>query len=160
MGLMALPGRLYLDANILIHLLEGNDALASALAALFVRAWRRNLLLVTSELTLAEVLVVPIRERRSRMIKRYDDLLRSNVHFEVSLVDRSVLHSAASLRASYRSLKLPDAVHLGTALKAGCSHFLTADLKLNGLYDHDDGTTEIVRPQITYLDALATERDQ
>jgi hypothetical protein len=27
MGLMALPGRLYLDANILIHLLEGNDAL-------------------------------------------------------------------------------------------------------------------------------------
>jgi predicted nucleic acid-binding protein len=152
---MALPRRLYVDANIFIRLLEGNDQLAAALGGLFARAWGQGIALVTSELTLAEVLVVPIREGTERGIKRYDDLIRSNNSLEVSAVDRIVLRSAAALRASYRTLKLPDAIHLATALRADCSQFLTGDLKLSGSYGEAARSTQVVRPEIAYLDGLA-----
>ena len=158
---MALPERLYVDANIFIRLFEGNDALARALGDLFTQRVEQPPFALTSELTLAEVLVLPMREGRSRSIERYDAWLRSSGYLEVVPVDRSILWSAAAIRAEHQSLKLPDAIHLATALRAGCGHFLTADLKLDGSYRIDSeagaGTVEVVRPDIGYLRSLITE---
>jgi predicted nucleic acid-binding protein len=52
--------RVYLDANVLIRMMERTDAAADASARLFSIAERGKLKLVTSELSLSEVLVGPI----------------------------------------------------------------------------------------------------
>lgn len=42
----------------------------------------------------------------------------------------SVLFRAARLQACFGSLKLPDAIHVATAMAFGCSHVSTADKRL------------------------------
>ena len=64
MGLVSLcEGRLvYLDTNVFIYALEGYPAFAEPLAALFRGIDNGTCRAVTSELTLAEVLVKPIKD--------------------------------------------------------------------------------------------------
>ena len=50
------PSPIYIDANPFIYVVEGRDALAAPIKALFASLRERPGLAVTSELTLAEVL--------------------------------------------------------------------------------------------------------
>ena len=70
--------RLYVDANIVIHLVEHKDDLAKALADLFTAPRVGPPFLVTSELTLTEVLVTPCREGNDRLVYRYEASIWSN----------------------------------------------------------------------------------
>jgi predicted nucleic acid-binding protein len=81
---------------------------------------------VTSELTLAEVLVKPIRDGNSTARDTYDRMLRTKPFLSVLPINRDILVDAAGLRAA-TSLKLPDAIHAATALLRGCTTFLTND---------------------------------
>ena len=162
---MALPVRLYVDTNIFIRLFEAKGDVSEALAELFLRAPRAAApFLATSELTLAELLVGVFRQRNDRLIDLYGTWANTNPYVEAGPVDRLILRSAAVLRARYGSLRLPDAIHLATALHMRCSHLLTDDLKLRGTYElfnHHWGLTigpaavEIVRPDVEYVRALA-----
>lgn len=123
--------RLYLDANILIMLGEGKGEIADLLTELAAQQEPEPTpFLCTSELSLAEILVVPYRENNDELIDRYDGWLTSGSFMEVGPVHRSVLWYAAVLRATYKSIKLPDAIHVATAIAFGCSHMLTADSRL------------------------------
>lgn len=123
--------RLYLDANILILLGEGQDERASLLTELAVAQQPDQApLLCTSELTLAEVLVKPYREQDGRLIRQYENWMVPGGFMEIGPVHLSVLRYAAVLRAQYKTLKLPDAIHISTALGFGCSHFLSGDARL------------------------------
>ncbi len=55
------------------------------------------------------------------------------------------------------SLKLPDAIHLATALGTGCSHILTDDRGIGRASLPADAQIEILRPDATTLDALIQE---
>ena len=163
--------RLYVDANIFIRLFEGNDELATALAALFLteNAFGSEPFLATSELTLAEVLVTPYREKNDRLIRVYDNWTVSNSYLEVGPIDRQVLWYAALARAKYRSLRLPDAIHLSTAMGMRCSHFLSADKRLGDKYEltHEryglikgPVSIDIVRPETNFIEALIRAMEQ
>lgn len=84
-------------------------------------------LLVTSHLTLAELLVKPIELGRSDLAHLYDNWTLTNSYIEAVPLVRDILSDAARLRASDKALKLADAIHLTTARGTGCSHFLTND---------------------------------
>lgn len=56
----------------------------------------------------------------------YRDSIRNSNLLTVCPVTRDILIEAARLR-SLSSLRLPDAIHLATAINAGCSAFLTND---------------------------------
>ncbi|MBO6724924.1 MAG: PIN domain-containing protein [Rhizobiaceae bacterium] len=123
--------RLYFDTNVIISLGEGTDEIAGLLTELFGKQVPSEMpFLCTSELTLAEVLVKPYRERDDHLIRQYESWLVTGDMIEVGPVHRSVLQYAAVLRSQYRSIKLPDAIHVSTAIGFGCSHFLTGDLGL------------------------------
>ncbi len=132
---MAEVSRLYLDANIIIHLVEHNDDLAKAFVRLFTAQARGRPFLVTSELTLMEALVSPYREKNDQLIDRYDDAMISNSQLEVAPIVRPVLWYAAVLRSQYPALKTPDAIHVSTAIGMRCSHLLTADKRLANRYE-------------------------
>lgn len=133
MGLIdALAGRrTYVDANIFIYLFEDPAQYGAALRPVVRSIDDGRLSAATSELSLAEVLVRPIRERPS-FIPIYHRYLRSRPFFDVLPVTRAVLVEAARLRAAMR-LKLPDAIHAATAQQAGCEVFLTNDGRINTL---------------------------
>jgi predicted nucleic acid-binding protein len=128
MGKLSVPAgaRIYLDANILIHLVEGYPAKHRELDLLLQRIENADVRAVTSELSLAEVLVKPHMENNARLIDLYEGLLVSSPQLEVVPVTRQVLRQSAMLRAA-SGTKLPDAIHVATALDAGCGHFLSED---------------------------------
>lgn len=81
---------------------------------------------MTSELTLAEVLVKPIRENNAGLRDQYERILRTSRVLTVLPITRDVLVAAATLRAG-SSLKLPDAIHAATSIAANCTTHLTND---------------------------------
>lgn len=118
--------RVYLDANIVIYAVEGFANLAAQLRSLLEALDAAEIVAVTSELTLAEVLVKPFKDQNQAVQRAYKMFLTPTPVLHLIPVNRSVLEEAARLRAA-SGLKLPDAIHLATANSHGCNSFLTND---------------------------------
>lgn len=126
--------RVYLDTNVFIYALEGYPDFVDELTELFESLDEGNLSAVTSELTLAEVLVRPFIDRNIERQTAYQQALQSSDVLEVVLVSRDVLIEAARLR-SIANLRLPDAIHGATARLTRCETFLTNDRQLLAIPD-------------------------
>ncbi|MBP1851716.1 type II toxin-antitoxin system VapC family toxin [Rhizobium halophytocola] len=128
--------RIYLDANIIIDLVQGVDELHDRLVRLVGEAeLAASPVFVTSQLTLAETLVRPYRNRDEDLLLAFEGMLKTNAWLEVAPVADAMLYFAAVLRAEHKSLKLPDAIHLSTAIAMECSHFLSADRGIHDRYE-------------------------
>jgi len=131
MGLMADLGRgpVGLDTVVFIYFIEEHVQFLPVLEPLFkeVDGGRREL--VTSALTLLEVLVVPYRSGDLLLAGRYEALLTQSRGVRVAEISRDHLRAAAQLRAA-TGVKTPDSLQLVAALAAGCSTFLTNDRDL------------------------------
>lgn len=66
---------IYLDTNIFIYALEGDTELKGLVTPLFAALDTGDVHGVTSELTLAEVLVHPLRAKDTELADRYERLL-------------------------------------------------------------------------------------
>ena len=118
--------RVYLDSNFFIRFVESRD---EALLLLFERAAADLLTLHTSELTLAEILVDPIKLGDTSRAGAYADLLRTDEWLEVIPISREVLVRSAEVRATIGN-KLPDAIHVATATTSSCNVMLSSDKRL------------------------------
>ncbi|WEK05039.1 MAG: PIN domain-containing protein [Candidatus Devosia phytovorans] len=124
-----MPSLVYADTNVFIRAWEGGHELTTALIDLLEIRHGNAPVFATSELTLAEILVHPLRDHDRRLRIRYERLLEPSDWLRVGEVDRTILLGAALLRSRYR-LKLPDAIHAATALQLGCESILTGDTAL------------------------------
>lgn len=121
-------GMIYLDTNILIDMVEATGEAPDLMRRMRIdHPVDQPAKFVTSALTLAEVLVHPLRENRQGVAALYRRMLSGEAWLSVIGISPDILEHAAALRAARRSLKLPDAIHVATAMQAGCSHFLTQD---------------------------------
>jgi len=130
--------KLYFDANVFIYAVEGSDDIAGRLRTLFELLSSNLSLAVTSELTLAEVLPKADDARR----RNYLELILYSGLFDLHPVTRDVLMETADYRRvagvsrpgaskPYVSMpKLPDAIHVVTAVRAGCDRMLSFDRAL------------------------------
>ncbi len=116
--------RAYLDANVFIYALNAFPPLVPVLTALFTLIDHGHLQATTSELTLAEPLVKPIRDKDLPAQQACQGILLNDTRVALVPITRQTLIESARLRAT-TSLKLPDAIHLATASLAGCDVFLT-----------------------------------
>ncbi|MEO7297138.1 MAG: type II toxin-antitoxin system VapC family toxin [Verrucomicrobiota bacterium] len=121
--------RVYLDANIFIYALEAYAPFVSELTGLFESLDRGEIFAVTSELTLVETLVKPLLDKNLVRQQAYEQAIQNSTGLEVIPVSREILREAARLRAE-TNIRLPDAIHLATALESSCNVFLTNDRKL------------------------------
>ncbi len=128
MGSLTLPdgATAYLDTNIVIAFVETDRW---DLLDVFDMAAAHQSRLVTSDLTLAEVLVKPMKEGLDLMIDVYKAFLTSGDVLTVAPIGQDVLAEAARLRASLGN-KLPDAIHVATASLHGCTAFVSDDRKV------------------------------
>lgn len=131
MALLAdLPsGKVYLDTNVFIYAVEAVPEYAAAIETLFGRIDDRSLVAVTSELTLGEVLAKPFEVGRQDIAATYEDMLTPSAWLSVLPVERSILIRAARIQ-SQLALRLPDAIHVATAVAAGCRAVLSNDRRL------------------------------
>lgn len=119
--------RVYLDSNAFIYAIESSDEIATVLHSLFGILRRRALPAYTSEFTLAEILTrANAAQRRS-----YFTLILHSGLFALIPVTRDILIKTADYRTSvdqkHAMPKLPDAIHVVTAAKAGCDTFISFD---------------------------------
>ena len=91
-----------------------------------------SLTAITSELTLAELLVKPCRDKATKQQEKYKTAIASRNNFYVMPVLRDLLVEAAAIRADTQ-FKLPDAIHIATAIRTNCTTFLTNDKQLKKL---------------------------
>jgi predicted nucleic acid-binding protein len=129
-----IPGnRLYLDTNVWIYALEGYAAYIAILTDLFGQIDEGNLRAVTSELTLAEALVKPFIDQNVERQHVYQRVLQNSAHLQLIPITRQILVRSAELRATESLLKLPDAIHVTTALVSHCDAFLTNDKRIRDI---------------------------
>ena len=121
--------RVYLDANAFIYTLEGEPPLMDQVLPLLALLDAGEAEAVTSELTLAEVLVRPYRMDDAGLVDQYERLLAPSPHLRRVSVSLAHWRAAARIRAQTR-LRLPDAVHAATAEAEGCTLLVTGDRRL------------------------------
>lgn len=131
MGLTgALPEKtVAVDTAIFIYFLEEHPAFAPAIRELFQAADRGEVALVTSGVTLLEVLVQPYRVGNLALAERYESLLTRSRGLTLVPLHPRLLRAAAQLRAVH-GVRTPDALQLAAALMSGCGAFLTNDRRL------------------------------
>ena len=131
MGLMAELGLgpVAIDTAVFIYFIEEDPRFLPLVDPLFREADHGTRELVTSALTLLEVLVVPYRAGNRHLADRYEALLTRSRGIRLVDLTRDQLRAAAQLRAT-TGIKTPDALQLVAAIGAGCQTFLTNDRRL------------------------------
>ncbi len=125
-------GPVALDTAAFIYFIEEHPRFARVIAPLFEEADRGERRLVTSGLTLLEVLVIPYRAGDIALADRYEALLTRSRGVELIDLGRVQLRTAAALRAVH-DIRTPDALQLAVALTARCGSFVTNDREIPSL---------------------------
>jgi predicted nucleic acid-binding protein len=121
--------RIFWDSNLFIYLLEDHPKFSPAVANLRRKMLERGDQLLTSALTLGEVLVKPLALGDLKLCRTYEDLLGKAAI--VLPFDGKAARRYAAIRSD-RSVKAPDAIQLACASEAGVDLFVTNDRRLQG----------------------------
>jgi len=127
---------IYLDTHVFIAAIEGDQSeIGTLLWALFAAGVSQWVVLVTSQRTPAEVspkAAAPIQSTHIDLIVRGGSLALRSVSREI------LIETAAYRRASIKKspdgresmVKLPDAIHIVTAIHSQCRKFLSDDAQI------------------------------
>lgn len=131
MGIVASVGSgpIAIDTAIFIYFAGRHATYADLVRPMFGAADRGELELVTSAVTLLEVLVVPYRAGDFVLAERYETLLTRSRGLTLVAMDLVQLRAAAQIRARY-GVKTPDALQLAAAVTTRCTTFVTNDRRL------------------------------
>ena len=121
--------RIFWDTNLFIYLFENYGPLSKATVELRKRMLARGDQLLTSTLTLGEVLVKPLENGDTVLCARYEAGIPAAAL--ILPLDIAAAKIYASLRSD-RSLRAPDAVQLACAAAARVDLFVTNDARLQG----------------------------
>jgi|SRR5690242_892547 len=121
--------KVFFDTNLFIYLLEDSGDRGARVGDLVQRLSERKDELLTSTLTLAEILVKPLSLGDEVWAGRYEKLL-NGPGISVLSFDRACARIYAQLRQD-RTLKAPDAIQLSCAASARCDLFISNDDRLS-----------------------------
>jgi predicted nucleic acid-binding protein len=115
----------YLDANAIIAAVEQDAGLQLSTLTDLARLADLH----TSEITLHEVLVLPLRLGNASLVRAFETLFDAASIISVAPVTRRILVRAAELRA-ISAMKMPDAIHVASAEIAGSDVIVSHDRRL------------------------------
>ena len=121
--------RLYLDTAPVIYYVQGVTPFFPVVDRLFQEIETGAVSAISSPITLAECLVLPLKFDDPDLQQSFTDFLTDTEWIYIVNIDPKIGKQAANLRVRY-GLKLPDALQIATAIAANCQAFLTNDIKL------------------------------
>ncbi len=122
--------RVFWDTNIFIYFFEDNGEVGRSARALRERMLRRGDQLITSAMTVGEILVKPRQEQDFDLCDAYERAITATAL--VLPFDLEAARRFAVLRLN-RSLEPPDAIQLSCAALVNTDLFVTNDTRLSGL---------------------------
>lgn len=122
--------RAYFDTNIFIYLIEAHPENHEKVVSLIRHLEATHCAIHTSELTLAECLAKPFAKGDRDAQNLYMTSIKTSEFLTVKPITRKILVEAARFRAQTKN-KLPDCIHLATALVNECDIFVGNDQRLN-----------------------------
>ncbi len=124
-----LPPLLGVDAMVFVYHFEANPVFGEAAGRVLQATEDGRLSLVTSILSLMEVLVVPKRNAATALARRYRDFFGGFPNLTMVEIGTEVVEVASDLRARFR-VRTPDALHIATAMVARAEGFISEDGRL------------------------------
>src|SRR5688572_5130361 len=106
-----------IDTAPLIYYIEQHPDYIERVRAFFTSLAQGDFRVVTSTVTLLEVLVHPLRRGDEQLAHQYHDILLSSPNISTLPVTYATAQEAAELRARY-NLKTPDAIQIAVAISA------------------------------------------
>jgi len=120
--------RIFWDTNLFIYLFEGSGKSSTQVMALRSRMLERGDQLMTSAITLGEILVKPIQNGDAKAVAYYRKLIATTAAV-IPFEEKAAL-AYARLRAD-GSLRPPDTIQLACAAAAGTDLFITNEARLH-----------------------------
>ena len=120
--------KVFFDTNVFIYLFEDYEPFSSMVDAIWRRMIVRGDRLVTSAMTLGELLIKPSKLGQASLVEQYDRAIRTRA--QVVSFDPAVAWRYASLRATH-ALRNADAIQLACAAHFGVDLFITNDKHLH-----------------------------
>ena len=121
--------KIFLDTAPLIYYIEEHSYFAPLLNELFLLKGKEECQFISSVITLTEVLVLPLREKKLDLAQKYETIMTSSKSIELVDISVKTAKITAQLRAKY-ALKTPDAIQLAVAIHHSADYFLTNDKRL------------------------------
>lgn len=137
--------RIFWDTNLFIYLLEDKGELTERVVSLRQRMVERRDQLLTSALTLGEILVKPLKDGDDALAEQYEQAITASA--EVLPFDAATATRFATVRRDH-AVRPPDAIQLACASLARVDMFITNDQRLS----------RKVVPGIHFIQSLATAR--
>lgn len=119
-----------LDSAPLIYFIEKHPVFHPRVRPFFLAMQRGEFEVVTSTMTITEVLVHPIQQKNVTLSTTYRDILQNASHLQTVPLTADIAEIAARLRADYK-VRTPDAIQVATAIATKADFFLTNDFKLS-----------------------------
>jgi len=119
----------FIDTSPFIYFIEGHSKYKNELQKIFKANDQGRIKMITSVITLLEVLVLPLKLNRLNLANEYEKILTKSPHLEILQVDVETVKIAARIRANFQ-LKTPDAIQIATAIQNKANVFLTNDKDL------------------------------
>lgn len=126
--------RVCVDTSPIIYFIEKHPKYLDLLHSFFVEVDAGNIEVITSTVTLLEVLVLPIKTNNLALVEKYRDILLFSEGFTTLEIFREISELSAKLRAKY-TIKTPDAIQIATGILYGANQFLTNDPYLRKISD-------------------------
>ncbi len=120
--------RIFRDTNLFVYLLEDKGELTERVLLLRERMVERDDELLTSALTLGELLIKPMEADNDFLVRRYEQAIAAAA--AVIPFDRTAAPVFAAIRRD-RTIRPPDAIQLACASVAGVDLFITNDRRLS-----------------------------
>ena len=121
--------RLYIETASFIYYVEDHSKYSDKMERIFGEIDQLQIEIMTSVITLTETLTIPLRTGDKTVEQAYRMLLQATQNITLMPITVRTAERAANLRAQY-NLRTPDALHVASAIEAGCDGFLTNDLTL------------------------------
>ena len=120
--------RIFWDTNLFVYLFEDSSARTEQVVALRERMIERHDQLLTSALTLGEILAKPLAAGNGELMRRYKQAITARA--TVLPFDQAAASAFAAIRGN-GAIPPADAIQLACASAAGVDLFITNDQRLS-----------------------------
>jgi predicted nucleic acid-binding protein len=120
--------RVYFDTNVIIYYLEQLHPFYETVLPLFEGIGTGEIQAYTSEFTLTEILIKPMKENAIGLIQDIKDLLLDPDLFVLTQTHQELFIKAAQLGGQH-GLRSADAIHFASAAENHCHYFVSNDKK-------------------------------